>query len=157
MRKRVSAAYVVLATSMTLAGLWPQAPARGEPRGPAAIGSAERTSDPVEEYGRAMPASCRVARVDREGPATVRLYVAAAHKGHVQFIHAGAKQWFDVQPPGFGFAADVGDQVVSDHQQCVMTVTTEKGRLGVELRGPPGTYRDAWLRQPARIFVPAQS
>jgi hypothetical protein len=107
--------------------------------------------------GPAFARPCRVARVDRAGPDTVRLYVAVAQNNPVQFIHAGKKQWFDVAPPGFGFTAALGDQVLTSDLQCVMTVSEANGKIGVELLGFPGSARvRGWFPEPADVFVPAQ-
>ena len=115
------------------------------------------TAVAVLSSGPAFARPCRVARVDRAGPDTVRLYVAVAQNNHIQFIHAGKKQWFDVAPPGFGFTAGLGDQVLSGNLQCVMTVSEANGRIGVELRGFPGSARvRGWFWGPADVFVPAQ-
>jgi hypothetical protein len=107
--------------------------------------------------GPAFAGPCRVSRVDRAGPDTVRLYVAEAQNNPVQFIHAGKKQWFDVAPPGFGFKAALGDRVLSNNLQCVMTVSESNGRIGVDLRGFPGSaHVRGWFPEPADVFVPAQ-
>lgn len=109
--------------------------------------------------------SCRVARVERAGRNAVRLYVAVAYKGRVRFTHAGKGQWVDVQPPGYGFTAQLGDQVLSGDNQCLMTVTAEKGRIGVSLSGPGphgpdtgrmGVWEESRFPGPDHVFVPAQ-
>lgn len=108
--------------------------------------------------------TCRVAHVDRAGPTTVRLYVPEANEARVQLIHAGRRQRFDIQPPGYGFTAQLGDQIVAP--QCLMTVTMRGGRIGVELSGPghritngsgpSGEWEASDFRDSGEGFVPAR-
>lgn len=120
----------------------------------------------------AMAQVCGIGRVERMGPTSVRLYLESARPGallrQVEFVHAGAKRVMAIEPPSTwkgpeaehpGIPAQLGDEVISYAPRCLMTVTTKKGRIGVEVRRPggPAIGRHApWFPPPDEVFIPAQ-
>jgi hypothetical protein len=97
---------------------------------------------------------CGVSHVDRAGPTSVRLYLRPSRSRVVSFVHDGNKQ--DIGPGVVGpvILAQVGDKITSRYAtalpRCSMTVTTTKGRIGVEVQN-----QDQWSWPPDRFFFPA--
>lgn len=98
---------------------------------------------------------CGVSHVDKAGPTSIRLYLRPSRSRLVSFVHAGNKDNIGPDVVGPVFLAQLGDKFTSRYAtglpRCSMTVTTAKGRIGLEVQN-----KDQWSWPPDIFFVPAQ-